>query len=410
MLVTMGCGSTPAPPSTGDLPCDVDKVLASSCRSCHGATPAYGAPMSLVTYADLTAAAVTDPNKRVYELVEARVHDDAHPMPQPPNARLSDGDLAAIDAWVQAGAPKGSASCEGAGGAGGGGGAPPVTIDCTPDIHLAPSAAWQMPQDKADDYVCYGIDVPAGDRKNVIGFVPRIDNTKIVHHVLLYQSETSVSPVPTECSGSVTVTGKKLIYAWAPGGSAFKMPDEAGFPMDATTHYYVQVHYNNIQGLAGETDSSGFDLCSTPDTRPNAADVVAFGTVDITLPPAQSTVRDCSYKWPAIAGQVHAIAAFPHMHKLGTSISTVQNPAGAAVDLGTNEPWSFNNQPFIPISATINPGDTIETRCQWENTTPSTVSFGEYTEDEMCFSFTMYYPAAPSFKSWLVPSVKSTCQ
>ncbi len=206
------------------------------------------------------------------------------------------------------------------------------------------------------------------------------------------------------------MTGKKLIYGWAPSGVAFKMPDEAGFPMDATTHYYVQVHYNNIQGLSGESDSSGFDLCSTTQTRPNAADMVAFGTLDITLPPDQSTSRDCSYTWPAAAGQVHAIAAFPHMHKLGTSIWTKQNPATGAVDLGKNDPWNFNNQPFIPISATLNPGDTIETRCDWDNTTASTVNFGEYTEDEMCFSFTMYYPASPTFKSWLVPSLKSVCQ
>jgi hypothetical protein len=180
--------------------------------------------------------------------------------------------------------------------------------------------------------------------------------------------------------------------------------------MDATTHYYVQVHYNNIQGLVGETDSSGFDLCSTPDSRPNAADMVAFGTVNITLPPNQTTARDCQYQWPVAAGIVHAIAAFPHMHKLGTSIWTKLDPSGAATDLGQNAPWNFNNQPFIPIDATINPGDKIETRCEWTNTTPATVNFGENTEDEMCFSFTMYYPRATTFKTWLKPSVGSTCQ
>ena len=411
MMLATACSSS----STGDdggstrgLPCDVERVLATSCQSCHGTKTAYGAPMSLVTYDDLVAPAVTAPEKKVFELVEERIHDDAHPMPQPPQARLSDTDAATIDAWTSAGAPSSGETC-GTGGAGGDGGAGP-TIACNADIHLQAASAFEMPQNESDLYVCYGVDIAADGRKNVVGFVPHVDNKSIVHHILLYQSDDAVSPVPTPCSGSVNVTGKKLIYGWAPGGMPFEMPPEAGFPLDATTHYYVQIHYNNIQGLSGETDSSGFDLCSTTEDRPNEADMVAFGTIDISLPPNESTSRDCTYEWPQAAGEVHAIAAFPHMHKLGTSIASVQNPASTAVDLGRNAPWDFNNQPFLPIAATIEPGDTIETRCDWTNTTASPVSFGEYTEDEMCFSFTMYYPRAKSFKSWLVPSVKSHCQ
>jgi hypothetical protein len=259
--------------------------------------------------------------------------------------------------------------------------------------------------------VCYGIDVPANGRTDVVGFAPKIDNKKIVHHVLLYQSTASVSSTPAVCDGFLTVgQGKKLLYGWAPGGTDFEMPKEAGMPLDPTTHYFVQVHYNNLQGLTGEMDASGFDLCSTTEARPNAADVVAFGTVNFDLPPDATTARDCTYTWPTAAGQVHAIAAFPHMHKLGTSIWTKQNPSAAAVDLDKNDPWDFNNQPFIPITATLNPGDTIETRCAWNNNTPNDVKFGETTEDEMCFSFTMYYPRATSFKTWLAPSAKSVCQ
>jgi hypothetical protein len=177
--------------------------------------------------------------------------------------------------------------------------------------------------------------------------------------------------------------------------------------MDPTTHYFVQVHYNNIQGLVGETDQSGFDLCSTTTPRANAADMVAFGTLDIVLPPAATAVRDCSYVWAA--GPVHAVAAFPHMHRLGKSIWTKQSPATKATDMGTNDPWDFNNQPFVPIDVHLSPGDVIETRCQWNNTTPNTVTFGENTENEMCFSFTMYYPRQ-AFASWLEPSLASLCK
>jgi hypothetical protein len=62
------------------------------------------------------------------------------------------------------------------------------------------------------------------------------------------------------------------------------------------------------------------------------------------------------------------------------------------------------------MTETVNPGAVVHTRCAWNNVTAEPVSWGEYTEDEMCYSFTMYYPADPGIKSWLLPSLESTCR
>jgi hypothetical protein len=45
--------------SAAGLPCDVQSVLSMRCGSCHGVVPAQGAPMSLVSYADLTAPSLS---------------------------------------------------------------------------------------------------------------------------------------------------------------------------------------------------------------------------------------------------------------------------------------------------------------------------------------------------------------
>jgi hypothetical protein len=38
------------------------------------------------------------------------------------------------------------------------------------------------------------------------------------------------------------------------------------------------------------------------------------------------------------------------------------------------------------------------------------VKFGENTEDEMCFTFTMYYPAITTAGwSWMLPALGSKC-
>jgi len=40
----------------------------------------------------------------------------------------------------------------------------------------------------------------------------------------------------------------------------------------------------------------------------------------------------------------------------------------------------------------LNPGDTVITTCIYDNTTDRAVTFGENTQNEMCFNFATYYP------------------
>src|SRR5262245_64237824 len=63
--------------------CDVKQTLDARCAVCHNEQHASGAPMSLRSYADLQAAAISDKSKQVYQLVGARVHDGSMPPQQP---------------------------------------------------------------------------------------------------------------------------------------------------------------------------------------------------------------------------------------------------------------------------------------------------------------------------------------
>jgi hypothetical protein len=406
-----GAGSTGHGSSTGaslpgaGLPCDVDAILGAHCRQCHGATLSYGAPMALVTDADLLAPLPSDPKRRVVDGVLARIHDDARPMPQAPNPRLSAADLATLDAYAAAGAPAGDCvPSEGSGGSG-------PALSCTPDTHVAPASPYTLPDGVSEAYVCYGFEAPPGPKRHITAFAPHIDDKAIVHHVSLLQSDTPVSPVPAVCplGGS---PAWRVVFGWAPGASAFELPKEAGFAEDASTHFVVQIHYANPTHRAPATDASGFDLCTTTSLRPNDADVMAFGTVQIQLPPHASTTLDCSIPVPSWGQATHLFAAFPHMHRLGTSIVSSAYPmgTGAPVDLGSQPHWNFGEQGWIPIDYALSPGDVVETKCSWDNTTDAAVSFGEKTEDEMCYSFVMYYPriTAPTW-NWALPALYSTC-
>lgn len=389
------------------LPCDVDRVLAQNCRKCHASPPQFGAPMPLFSWDDLNAS--SERKKKIYELSLERVTDGARPMPPPPNPPLSAADRQTLGDWVASGAPRSSAVCNHAGSATEG-------LSCIPDVSLAPASEWEMPQDTADEYVCWGVDLAKDSPTHITAFAPKIDNPTIVHHVVVYEAPSSHAGKPTPCSAGSALAWR-MVLGWAPGAKGLELPPDVGFPIAKSpaepTHYVVQVHYSNINRLAGQKDRSTIELC-TSSPRKYEADVMAFGSQRFTIPPLPARggryTIDCSLQVPQPLAGLHFFAAMPHMHKLGVAMSTTLTPAGggAPVDLGTMSSFSFDTQAWLPIDAVSKGGDTIRTSCSWVNVTGAPVGFGERTEDEMCYSFTLYYPRIEaSFWSWAAPTAGS---
>lgn len=393
--------------NTEALPCDVHEILVTKCQTCHGTSPKYGAPFPLVDRSDLLAPAVSDPNKKVHELVAARVRDDAHPMPPLPTERLTDAELAIFDQWVAAGTPAGKDTCVDPGD---GGIIDPPTLGCTPDLRLAPAAPYVMPKDVQDQYMCYGVDFELGQKRHLIGIAPHIDNSTIVHHIMLFKSDKAYPSTPTPCDGG-GIDGR-VLSVWAPGGKTTELPPEAGFPLEGTAHFVVQLHYSNIKGLDGQRDSTGFDICTTTELRPNDADIFVFGTEDINIPPHGSLDVTCDYQFPQDMGTISVISVMPHMHILGKHLSsnTVPGDGGEPSNLGFADPWNFDNQIWYDKDAILRGGDTVRTRCAWDNPGGSAVTMGSRTLDEMCYNFVMYYPSqGRMFDDFTRPVNDATC-
>ncbi len=84
------------------------------------------------------------------------------------------------------------------------------------------------------------------------------------------------------------------------------------------------------------------------------------------------------------------------MHRMGTSLRTEVIRGGRAEDrrmLVDVPSFSFDAQVNYPSDEVVMPGDVLETRCTYRNTSSRTVYFGERTEDEMCFNFVLAWPA-----------------
>jgi hypothetical protein len=395
------------------LPCDVERVLETHCGGCHGREPRFGAPMPVVNYDDLAAPSPRDPSRTVAAQVQKRIHDDARPMPPPPNPRLSASDRAILDTWIDGGAQAASSACQAPSATDGAAAPAAAPLSCVPDRRLTPPAPYAVARDVDDAYVCFGVDVTETAKRHITAIAPRIANEAVVHHMVLFQADEPFSSTPAPC-GFFGSASWRMVAVWAPGGVPFELPAQAGVPLEGTTHYIVQLHYNNLRRLEGQTDASGFELCTTPNLRAYDADVMAFGAVGFEVPARSTTDLTCDFTVPPLFGEGrHIVATMPHMHVLGARIGSTLLPGGdaaAGVPLGGRDPWNFESQYWDRVEATVRPGDVVRARCAWRNPGDSVVSFGEATHDEMCFTFAFYYPRiqAPRW-SWAAPSALATC-
>jgi hypothetical protein len=176
----------------------------------------------------------------------------------------------------------------------------------------------------------------------------------------------------------------------------------------------LQIHYNNLGGLVGEVDQSGIDLCTTETLRPYDADIMALGGIfNQDIPPMSTAVADCAMPIPAQAAPFFPVTIFqawPHMHVSGKALhGWIENAAGTTPIVDVDD-YDFNYQITYPTNVELKVGDTIRTTCQWQNTTADAKSFGEDTNDEMCFNFVSYYPRIDSsFWHWLLPAYSANC-
>ncbi len=405
------------------IPCDVAVVLAAKCQTCHGQTTLYGAPMSLMTLADFQAAPPSGGAAHVYQQAATRIHETADPMPPKGQPALTSAELGTLDSWLSAGAPAGAA-CAGTGGSAGGtggsggksgtGGAGgsvaigPQALPCTPNYTFTAHAAgstgrYPVPNPTTDQYVCFNFKSPIKKGEQAVAFAPIIDDARVIHHWILYGTNTAVTDgsVTANCStaSSTFVTG------WAPGGQNAVMDPDIGLVLDYQ-YFQLQMHYNNQQYADG-ADSSGVAFCTTDTPRQHAAGIVTLGSPLISIPAGAKgygVTGSCSVLAADGKSTITVVGTSPHMHLLGSGFKTTHKRG--LMDMGdlVNLPpgtFSFNDQKHYQVNPRrdVLPGDVLTTTCTYDNPTASAVTFGERTRDEMCFDFITVYPYAAATKS-----------
>jgi uncharacterized membrane protein len=97
------CGTSPA---TGTIPAAVSTVLQDKCQACHGVTPMNGAPISLVTYADVHIDFGPVPTYQVMDILIQPGSDPHMPFESAPP--LTPAEFTTLETWLGECAPSGS--------------------------------------------------------------------------------------------------------------------------------------------------------------------------------------------------------------------------------------------------------------------------------------------------------------
>ncbi len=415
-----GATETTAAPSQISFANDVQPILEANCVSCHSDTGPGTTHLEMATVDDVASIA---------EFIAFRVEDkQMPPWPQTGlqeiayqyDLSMSDEDRQVIIDWAAAGAPLDVDRATNLTG----------TREAYPpiDADMVINASSPYPgSDKLDDYRCRILDPEFTDTTWVTSIETRPDETKVLHHSLIYHLPASQRASATASDGAdgspgwqcqtVSTFGLDQVAGWAPGTGPSSMPDGSGLKMEAGDAFVVQWHYHYDNGPL--PDNSGIALeiasaeqvaaaggaldpisnmtlvgpveipCATYESGPLCDRDAAidrlrteFGSESALIPEfvnSQCNVTPADFALftdgkassscdiPTPAGEV--VSILPHMHELGTTYRLTLNPGTAEekilIDIDAWDfQWQMGYYPAEPLM--FERGDVLRLECGWD--------------------------------------------
>ncbi len=257
-----------------------------------------------------------------------------------------------------------------------------------------------------NEYRCFALEHNQTEPFYIKSLHPSVDNDAMVHHIVLAKAndngliEGAENIDGVDCiENGAFVTGSyqdgSMLGGWAPGMSPVHFPDNAGLVVQPNEKIVIQMHYYKSDSLDDNaTDQSGVDFEITTEAPENVVTMFPLGIQNFTIPAgdASYTISE-DFELPI---GINIWGVFPHMHILGTSYEmTSENECLVASDR-----YDFDNQLTYMFDSPIllEEGTRFSLSCTWDNSAtnpnliinpPVDIGYGERTDEEMCYVFTL---------------------
>lgn len=227
-------------------------------------------------------------------------------------------------------------------------------------------------------YICYAATL---EQEEVIdGFAK--GPQRFVHHIQFAKTLDGAEPSGlSECNVLFKVTWMPIFLTGA-GASELRLEEGVGHKLPAGTQLVAQLHLLN----AGDKDIDQqveIRMHRSTATDPIPVNTWAVGSADINVAPRQAGRAQNLCR---VAGNVDLVAAFPHMHMIGTRLEVeAGKTADSLSQVYLRDPYDFDDQHMENFKLSLQDGDMVRVTCDYMNTNDGVAEFGESSHDEMCF-------------------------
>jgi mono/diheme cytochrome c family protein len=372
----------------------IGPILYRNCSGCH--RPGEAAPFPLLSYQDAAKK-----GKMIGKVTAAHIMPPwkAEPASYPyrDERRLSDEEIALIQAWVKDGMAEGKAAEKPQ---------PPTFASGwqlgEPDLIVDMPASYHVPADGPDIYRNISVPLGLAEDKWITAIDMRPSARAVVHHVLYFSDPNGRVHEKTQQGTEPGFSGMRAggasvpLGGWAVGAQPKFFPDGLALKVTKGSDLVVQYHFHPTGKPEVEKSRIGLYFAKqAPErtlTRIQMPPAYAlFSGLDIPAGDKDFVIRD-TYQIPVA---VDAVGVGAHAHYLGKNLKmTATLPDGETKTLLLIKDWDFAWQDryyfkqLVPLPA----GTRLDVEIHWDNSAenprnptspPVRVTWGEESKDEM---------------------------
>jgi len=348
-------------------------------------------------------------------------------LPFRADERLTDAQIATIQAWKDAGKPEGDPRLS----------KTPPTKDRSlkqVSLEVAPSTPFTASGDR-DQFRCFVLDPKLAFGAYIKGMQIVPGNAKVVHHAVVFadpkRAAETRAPVGSsyECTGNAMFTSDQYILdVWTPGIDPIELPPDISMAVGPNALFIMQVHYSP-GGPTAAPDTTKVQLELSYVKPPYLLFTTAVGNFPAALPngdgllPGPNDGAGPEFRIPAnvrdhtetmlatmpasVPAGARIYGVMAHEHLAGTDVKIEHIKANGETSCLLHDRWNFHWQRMYAYDApadklpTLEVGDKIRVRCAYDNSlqNPSLASeltargmalqdvyLGEQTLNEMCLA------------------------